>query len=53
MHLYNYADDNTLAYIHKGFHFLRSGLETESLNIISWFAENFMKSIQISSRLYA
>ena len=38
--LYNYAD----AYIHKDFNILKGVLESESLNLISWFAENFMKA---------
>lgn len=42
--LYNYADDNTLAYIHKDFNTLKTVLESESLNLISWFSENFMKA---------
>ena len=33
---YNYADDNTVSFIHKDFNFLKSVLESDSLNLISW-----------------
>ena len=36
--LYNYADDNTLSFIHKDFTILKSFLEQESSNLISWFS---------------
>ena len=42
--LYNYADDNTLAYIHKDLLHLKSVLEQESLLLIQWFDKNFMKA---------
>ena len=42
--LYNYADDNTLSFIHKDFTILKSVLEQESNNLISWFFNNFMKA---------
>ena len=42
--IYNYADDNTVSFIHKDFNFLKSVLESDSLNIISWFKENYMKA---------
>lgn len=42
--IYNYADDNTVAYIHKDLDILKSVLENESLNLISWFEKNFMKA---------
>ena len=42
--LYNYADDNTLSFIHKDLLYLRSVLEQESLFLISWFDKNFMKA---------
>ena len=38
----NYADDNTVSFIHKDFNFLKSVLESDSLNLISWFEENSM-----------
>ena len=42
--LYNYADDNTLSYIHKDILHLKSVLEQESLLLIQWFDKNFMKA---------
>ena len=42
--IYNYADDNTVAFIHKDFDFLKTVLEAYSLNRISWFGDNFMKA---------
>ena len=42
--LYNYADDNTLAYIHKKLEVLQQILVTESLSLIQWFENNFMKA---------
>ena len=40
--IYNYADGNTVSFIHKEFNFLKSVLEPDSLNLISWFEENYM-----------
>ena len=42
--LYNYADDNTLSYIHKDLLHLKSVLEQESILLIQWFDKNFMKA---------
>lgn len=42
--LYNYADDNTLSYIHKDLTTLKSVLEQESQNLLTWFENNFMKA---------
>lgn len=42
--LYNYADDNTLSFIHKNLSVLKEVLEKESLSLIDWFTENFMKA---------
>ena len=42
--LYNYADDNTLAYIHKKLEVLQQILVTEGLSLIQWFENNFMKA---------
>ena len=42
--IYNYADDNTVAYIHKDLDILKLVLENESLNLISWFEKTFMKA---------
>ena len=42
--LYNYADDNTLSFIHKDLLNLKSVLEQEILILISWFDKNFMKA---------
>ena len=42
--IYNYADDNTVSFIHKDFNFLKSVLESNSLYLISWFEENSMKA---------
>ena len=38
--LYNYADDNTLSFIHKDLLHLKSVLEQESQILISWFDQN-------------
>ena len=38
--LYNYADDNTLSFIHKDLLHLKSVLEQESLLLIQWFDKN-------------
>ena len=40
--IYNYADDDTVAYIHKDLDILKLVLENESLNLISWFEKKFM-----------
>ena len=42
--LYNYADDNTLSFTHKDLTILKTVLEQESNNLISWFVQNFMKA---------
>ena len=42
--IYNYADDNTVSFIHKDLHILKNVLEQESLNLIKWFENNFMKA---------
>ena len=42
--IYNYADDKTVAYIHKDLDISKLVLENESLNLISWFEDNFMKA---------
>ena len=42
--LYNYADDNTLSFIHKDLTILKTALEQESNNLISWFVQTFMKA---------
>ena len=42
--IYNYDDDNTVSFIHEDFNFLKSVLESDSLNLISWFEENSMKA---------
>ena len=42
--LYNYADDNTLAYIHKKIGILHQVLVKESLSLIQWFENNLMKA---------
>ena len=42
--LYNYADDNTLAYIHKKIEILHQVLVKESLLLIHWFENNLMKA---------
>ena len=42
--LYNYADDNTLAYIHKKIEILHQVLVKESLSLIQWFENNLMKA---------
>ena len=41
--IYNYADDNTEAFIHKNFIF-KLVLKAESFNLISWFGDNFIKT---------
>ena len=42
--IYNYAYGNTVAYIHKDLNILKLVLENESLNLISWFENKFMKA---------
>ena len=42
--LYNYADDNTLSFIHKTLPVLKQVLEQESLILIQWFTNNLMKA---------
>ena len=42
--LYNYADDNTLSYADKDPVNLKAVLESESQNLIEWFASNQMKA---------
>ena len=42
--LYNYADDNTLSFIHKDFTIRKSVLEQESNNLVIWFFNNFMNA---------
>ena len=42
--IYNYADDNTVSFIHKDLHTLKNVLEQESMNLIKWFENNFMKA---------
>ena len=42
--IYNYADDNTVSFIHKDLHILKNVLEQESMNLIKWFENNFMKA---------
>ena len=41
--LYNYADDNTLSFIHKNLNILKEVLQGESILLINWFTENLMK----------
>ena len=43
--IYNYANDNTVAFMHKDFSF-KTVLEAESLNLISCNGDNFMKAHQ-------
>ena len=42
--IYNYADDNTVSFIHTDLHTLKNVLEQESMNLIKWFENNFMKA---------
>ena len=42
--LNNHVDDNTLSFIHKDLTILKTVLEQESNNLISWFVQNFMKA---------
>ena len=42
--IYNCADDNTVANIHKDLDILKLVLENERLNLISWFEKNLMKA---------
>ena len=44
--LYNYVDDNTIAYIHKKLEILHQILVKESLSLIQWFENNPMKANQ-------
>ena len=42
--LHNYADDNTLSFIHKSLTILKEILQGESILLIQWFTENLMKA---------
>ena len=42
--LYNYADNNTLSFIHKYLLHIKSVLEQESQILISWFDQKLMKA---------
>ena len=42
--MYNYADDNTLSFIHKSLNILREILQGESILLIQWFTQNLMKA---------
>ena len=42
--LYNYADDNTLAFFHSDMDILRTKLEEGSNIALDWFDENHMKA---------
>ena len=42
--LYNYADDNTLAYWHKDFDTLINTLQDEISVLLKWFKENCMQA---------
>ena len=42
--LYNYADDNTLAFWHQNLETLKSVLEDESNTLINWFNFNQMQA---------
>ena len=42
--IYNYADDNTLSFIHNNLVVLKKVLEEESFILIDWFFKNFMKA---------
>ena len=42
--LHNYADDNTLSYVHKDLEIVKSVLEEESIILIKWFEENYMQA---------
>ena len=42
--IYNYADDNTLSFIHANLEVLKKVLEDESCNLIDCFFKNFMKA---------
>ena len=39
--LFNYADDNTLSFIHKNLEILKSVLEQQSVVLIEWFTKKF------------
>ena len=42
--IYNYADDNTLSFIHANIEVLKKVLEQESCILIDWFFKNFMQA---------
>ena len=42
--IYNYADDNTLSFIHANLEVLKKVLEDESCFLIDCFLKNFMKA---------
>ena len=43
--IYNYADDNTLSFIHANSDVLKRVLEEESCNLIDWFLLILWKQI--------
>ena len=42
--LYNYADYNTISFLHSDIGNLRHVLVQESLGLVRWFEDNFMKA---------
>ena len=50
--IYNYADDNTVSFIHKYLHILKNVLEQETMNLNKLFENNFMKTTLRNSKLY-
>lgn len=42
--MYNYADDNTISFIHCDLKLLKQVLEQETLLLIKWFENNFMQA---------
>ena len=42
--LYNYADDNTVSYVHTDPLFLKNVLTNDSLTLVKWFLDNQMQA---------
>lgn len=42
--VYNYADDNTISFIHNDIEIIKDTLKNDAMKAISWFRENMMKA---------
>ena len=42
--VYNYADDNTISFIHSDMSIIKHTIKRDALKAIDWFSENMMKA---------